>query len=201
MSTYYTKGQKHRTGRADYDAIYNAGYVWTPLFTHIVRELVSNGKELELSDHVRNYRPEGNRAFNCAAEITRNAILAGDVVEVETAIDDYDGEDIDSVRKAVIRLPKRADGEQVVVVVDFRLNGQMKAKTAWLNKATDNHQSGLDTSEFERTVNGRKFGYFLPGFRSKAFKIEHGRISAMKDDVMITMAEYYRRRMEKEKKG
>lgn len=178
MSVYNTRGSKHRYGRADYDYIYNRGYVWNEAFNTITKELISIRGEPIFSRHLQDYENQGNRDFSLE-EITVQAMMNGEVVEIETELNEFGrDDDIEIIKKAVIRLPRRADGEQIVVVADFDRTRPF-IKTAWLNKASDNHQHGLDTSEFEWNING-KYGYFNR-YRTKAWEITaYGNVSRLK---------------------
>ena len=193
MANYCTRGLKHRESRKDYDFLYNSAASWTPLFKELVNMLVQRSESLRFSKHVDNYKCDGNRTYSLSEEITKDAILAGDVVEIETELNDNCGQDFQTVRKAVVRLPEREDGEQVVVVIDFNYHGDMFVKTAWLNKASDNHQNGLDENEFDSYVSDL-FGFFYGKYRS--FVYDNTNVFEpiqLLPDVAMTMEEYNRR--------
>ena len=193
MATYNTRGQKHRGRRKDFDFLYNKGFVWAPLLDELYRQIVEKSASIRFSNHVRNYACDGNREYSISAEITKPALLAGEVVEVETELNDYCGNDFQTIRKAVVRLPAREDGEQVVVVVEFNYRADMFVKTAWLNKASDNHQTGLDTTDFDNCVSDL-FGFFFGRWQSVVY--DNTNIASPKkllSDVAMTMEEYNRR--------
>ena len=193
MSNYNTRGTKHSNQRKDFDRLYNRAYVWADQFDTTTKEMFKNAKRISYSKHLKNYEKSGNREFDLN-EINLKALEMGQVVEIETELNDYNGEDIETVRKAVVRLPKREDGEQVVAVAAFDYYNNVFIKTAWLNKATDNHSRGLDTTEMEWAVSNRKLGYFYGKYQSKAWEILNATESkALSDNVMITMEEWNRR--------
>ena len=193
MTNYNTKGTKHRRQRKDLDRLYNRGFVWNPHFDNITNEMFSKSKRIQYSRHLRSYEQTGNREFDFH-DVTIENLAKGQVVEIETEFNDYNGEDIETIRKAVVRLPQRSDGEQIVAVVAFDYNNDVFIKTAWLNKANDNHSTGLDTSEMEVSTSNRKYGYFYGNNRSKAWEIlDESESKTLDDNVMITMEEWNRR--------
>ena len=160
MANYNTRGTKHQTERGDYDCIFNKGYCWHRLFDDIVAKLISSTGGIVLAKHVQDYEKKDNREYSLS-EINEDALRSGEVVEIEAETLKYKNTQYGAIRKAVIRLPERKDGEQIVVVVDFS-RGNKFIKTAWLNKANDNHQRGLDTGSLDWDYIG-KFGYELNG--------------------------------------
>lgn len=153
MADYNTRGEKHGVYGKDYDYKYNSGYAWNPVFNALVADRLAYNRGIDYSYHLNSYDSKGNRVFD-ASEITIQNLRRGTVVEIETEILDIRGRDVEIIRKAVIRLPERSDGEQIVAVALFKDNGYLKIKTAWLNKATDNHQQGLDTSDMDWNIGG-----------------------------------------------
>lgn len=193
-ASYNTRGSKHTSERRDYDTIFNKGFVWHPLFDTIVKDSLSKTSTLNYSNHLKSQisdNTEGNREF-ASNEITIDNLKKGEVVEVEFQYEDYLGDDFNCLKKAVIRLPQRPDGEQVVAVCLFNYNGTVFIKTAWLNKANDNHQKGLDTSDFDYNIN-QKFGYFHRGWTSRVWEIKNGSVKELKPNVAMTIEEYNRR--------
>lgn len=164
----------------------------------MVKDSLSKTTQLTLSRHTQDQikdNSEGNRVFT-PDEITLSNLKRGEVVEVEFQYEDYKGDDFNCLKKAVIRLPKREDGEQVVVVCLFNYNGSVFVKTAWLNKANDNHQSGLDTSDFDYDLN-QMFGYFHKHWTSRVWKIDGGNIEELQPNVAMTIEEYNKRNKRK----
>lgn len=170
MANYYTRGQKHNEFGKDYDCKYNKGYAWNPIFDTLVKDRLTYNAGIRYSDHLKDYDAEGNRTFD-TSEISIRNLSMGEVVEIETEYYDRAEDTVEMLRKAVIRLPKRADGEQIVAVADFNTNGMTNIKTAWLNKATDNHQSGLDTTNLDWRIEGL-FGTAVKGMFSEYYYIE-----------------------------
>ena len=176
MAFYNTRGIDHRSRRKDFDTMYNKGYAWNDLFDRLVKEALSKSSRLIVSNHLQELISNdyyGNRLFS-PEDITIESLQKGDAVEVEFQLDYYGDDDINMLRKAVIRMPVRGDGEQVCAVVLFNIKKAPIVKTAWLNKSDDNHQSGLDMEDFDWRTDGEKFGYYYRGGNSKAFEIvEH----------------------------
>ena len=161
MAIYNTKGTKHRSRRKQYDYMYNKGFCWSDTFSEMTKSLVAEIGNLTLSNHTKTRikeNREGNRKIY-RKDISVKNILAGEVVEVEFEDKLHKGKNFACLKKAVVRLPVRNDGEQVVVVCSFNQTGEVFVKTAWLNKKDDNHNTGLDTSEFDYLFGTEKFGY------------------------------------------
>ena len=168
MAKYNTRGQGHRNS-SNYDNIYNKGYCWHKLFDVLFNDIITVGGNIEIANHVFDYEKHSNRYFN-ESEITFDAIKAGELVEIETEGIYYDEEnDAQILMKAIVRLPQREDGEQVVVVLDFSRNN-IFVRAAWLNKAGDNHQKGLDVDCLSWNYIGI-FGIMYKG-EEKFYKIE-----------------------------
>lgn len=175
MADYNTRGQKHGQFGKDYDFRYNKAVAWNPIFDKLVAERLKYNtgfKNFSDNSHALSYDKEGNRTFD-KSEITIRNLELGEVVEIETELSYPDGDEVEMIRKAIIRLPKRKDGEQIVVVADFDYSGETKIKTAYLNKASDNHQSGLDTTNIDRHIGGM-FGVKVRGSLNSIYNIENG---------------------------
>lgn len=174
MAEYNTRGEKHNQFGKDYDFKYNKAVAWNPIFDTMVKDRLRFNSEFRgFTDdsHALGYDKAGNREFD-KSEITLRNLQLGEVVEIETELVGYD-DGIEMLRKAVIRLPKRKDGEQIVVVADFSERGSTKIKTAWLNKADDNHQIGLDTRNIDTNIGG-KFGVKVNGMLNDVYEIKNG---------------------------
>lgn len=167
MAKYNTRGQGHRNS-SNYDNIYNKGYCWHRVFDLLFSDIMSIGSDIEIANHVFDYEKHGNRYFS-EDEITLDAIKEGELVEIETEEIYYDEDDAQILMKAIVRLPQREDGEQVVVVLDFSRNN-IFVRAAWLNKAGDNHQKGLNTDCLSWNYIGI-FGVIYKGVE-KFYKIE-----------------------------
>ena len=175
MAEYNTRGEKHNQFGKDYDFKYNKAVAWNSVFDTMVKDrLKYNSGFSGFTDksHALGYNKEGNREFD-KSEITLKNLQLGEVVEIETELIGNGDDGIEMIRKAVIRLPERKDGEQIVVVADFSENGYTKIKTAWLNKASDNHQTGLDTRNIDTNIGG-KFGVKVNGMLNDVYEIENG---------------------------
>ena len=170
MADYNTRGEKHNQYDRNYDFKYNKAVAWNDVFDTMVKDRLKFNSGIKYSDHLNQYDKEGNRTFD-TSEISIRNLEAGDVVEIET---EYNASsEIEMIRKAVIRLPKRKDGEQIVAVADFSENGMTTIKTAYLNKASDNHQIGLDASDIDRNIGG-KFGVKVKGMLNDIYVISNG---------------------------
>ena len=194
MLDYNTRGTKHSSSRKEFDAMYNKGCAWTELFDVMVKDSLSKTKKVTLSQHaksqIQNNR-EGNRVMT-VDEISRTTLMSGEVVEVEFQTEIYESQDFNCLKKAVIRLPERTDGEQVVAVCQFDYDGTVFVRTAWLNKANDNHTVGLDTSEFDSDLN-HMFGYFHRNWTSRVWAYANAMVRELTPNVAITWEEYDRR--------
>ena len=194
MANYNTKGKGRRQDRKDFDTMYNAGYVWNDkLFDMLVKGALSKSNKLNVSRHVQDRVSEdyyGNRLFS-PDDITLYSLREGTPVECEFQLDYYDDEDCEMLRKAVIRLPERDDGEQVCVVCLFNPDKAPVIKTAWLNKKDDNHQTGLDTSEFEWKIYSGKYGYYHGRFKSDVWDFDgFDKMTRVNSNHVLTEAQY-----------
>ena len=170
MAEYNTRGQKHGQFGKDYDCKYNKAVAWNKIFDTLIDDRFTYNTGIKYSDHVGEYDKEGNRTFDLK-EISLRDLIAGDVVEIETEYTTMGNDYVEMIRKAVIRLPKRKDGEQVVAVVLFGDSGNTFVKTAWLNKSDDNHQTGLDTTDIDRHIEG-KFGVYVRNALKEIYTID-----------------------------
>lgn len=194
MANYNTRGTKHESYRKEFDTMFNKGYVWSDLFDRIVRDSLVKTTDIYLSSHTKQQIENnvfGNRIIK-DKEINLKNLMDGEVVEIEFRYEDYNGEDFNCLKKAVIRLPRRIDGEQVVAVCEFNYSGSVFVRTAWLNKANDNHDIGLDISDFDWNLN-QKFGYFHKRWTSRVWELNNGKIGELIPNVAMTIEEYNKR--------
>lgn len=194
MAEYNTRGMGHMSGRKDFDTKYNMGVAWSEAFQSLAETRLAqiDDRYFYPTKHVMaqiNKNKHGNRLIG-ELELSLSEIKKGTVVEAEFKREMYGDEQMESLRKIVTRLPARTDGEQVVVVVQFEDSMAALIKTAWLNKATDNHQKGLDTTDIETNVDGI-YGYVDSfGRDSRAVRVEDGILTELDGSAAKTTEKY-----------
>lgn len=194
MANYNTRGMSHKSVHKEFDEIYNSGAVWSDMFQEIFDERIAEveDKNLNYNSHVYEQIMKdinGNRVFSIE-ELALGELRKGTVVEAETRYEMYGDEQMQTLRKAVVRLPVRPDGEQVVAVVDFPNDKTALVRTAWLNKATDNHEIGLDTADFTTKIEG-KFG-FINAYEdgTKVWQYQDGHFEQISPQMAKTISQY-----------
>lgn len=150
---YNTRGTLHMSKRKERDLMFNKGHVWDDRFDICFQKQLEQYSKIKFSGHFDKIKGESNRVFDAKKEITLESIKKSELVEIELDTVRQQDKEYQMLAKAVCRLPEREDGEQVVVVMDFLNADYILARTAWLNKATDNHEKGLDTTDIDWNTN------------------------------------------------
>lgn len=173
MADWNTRGNGHRASRKDYDCLYNKGYSWTSLFSILAAKMLAGVEDVCISNHVLNYLNRGispNRQYSLY-ELSHCDFSRATCVEIEAATSFIGGNRVLLLKKLVIRLPSRATGEQVCMVLDFHYDVvNPYLKTAYLNHGYDSHQRGLDVSEMESNTDF-VFGYERPDGVVEAYRM------------------------------
>ena len=164
MAEYNTRGSG-APHKKDYDVVFNKNYSWDTVFQEIVEARVSEIPETGffVLSHTTGrilHNEKGNRDLS-EDELSLNIFQKNEFEVVETEWDKAmcGNQEMLGLKKALVRLPERPDGEQVCAVINFEDSGNAVIKTAYLNKANDNHETGLKTNGLS-TVTDTIYGFF-----------------------------------------
>lgn len=158
MSNYCTRGTKCGSSTKSYDVRFNKGFKWSLLFDFIAMKMVKNIARAFFTGHVFDridFDECGNREF-LIEELQEliSSPLNLTLVEMEAiGISLPDGEIAFVMKKLLLRGPEREDGESICIVLDFNNPIYPRVKTAYLNKAYDNHDTGLDIHCLDTCIN------------------------------------------------
>lgn len=182
MANYYTRGQKHQFSHKNYDVIFNTGQrTWNKNIEPVLHEMLNQVTSVIFSKHFLEAiaSQSGNRVIS-SEEINSDSITSSSIVEFEGDYLIHGKSFAIIIKKLLVRLKPRQDGEQVCCILDFARSATAPTlKTAYLNKAHDNHQKGLDTSDFCNQTTGI-FGFETVNGNYKYYNVSRKGITAIK---------------------